>query len=348
MSTASVMSASTVFSSTSSWGNTAESMPQISILRPNQFPGDLLFLPLDVQTPIDGSFPQSPLVTNIPARGISRVSIPISQLQRAEPYQISPSATADVGSIDPQALGITPLEPPPGFQPVRPPQEVSPSQSSAPFTPQSPNTKKTSADNRVTFDTSTTNTELRTPHGSPPANVSSFSNTGSNAFPSPTPPWPLPVPEKTPSMSHTSRVISHSNDPPSYPGTPKSLFSLSAKPQAIVSSWFTRWFVEWWMFEILSWIFSVICICTIVIVLVYFNGRELPRWKLGITINAFIAIFAGFAKSALLVPTAEALGQLKWDWYRNKPKKMLDFEILDSASRGPWGSLVLLTRTKGM
>ena len=62
----------------------------------------------------------------------------------------------------------------------------------------------------------------------------------------------------------------------------------------------------------------------------------------------FIAIFAGFAKSALLVPTAEALGQLKWDWYQSKPKKMLDFEILDSASRGPLGSMMLLTRSKGM
>jgi hypothetical protein len=120
------------------------------------------------------------------------------------------------------------------------------------------------------------------------------------------------------------------------------------KPQEVARSWFTRWFIEWWMFEIGAWIFSLLCVAGIVATLIYFDGRELPEWKLGITINAFIAIFAGFAKSALLVPTAEALGQLKWDWYRKKPKKMMDFEILDSASRGPWGSLVLLTRTKGM
>ena len=102
------------------------------------------------------------------------------------------------------------------------------------------------------------------------------------------------------------------------------------------------------MFEILAWVFSFFCIAAVVAVLFYFDGRELSEWPFSITLNAFIAIFAGFAKSALLVPTAEALGQLKWDWYRNKPKKMMDFEILDSASRGPWGSLVLLTRTKGM
>ena len=85
----------------------------------------------------------------------------------------------------------------------------------------------------------------------------------------------------------------------------------------------------------------------IAIVLLKFDGKELPKWKLNITINAFISIFSGFAKSALLLPTAEALGQLKWNWF-TKEKKMMDFEVMDSASRGPWGSLVLLGRTKGM
>lgn len=66
------------------------------------------------------------------------------------------------------------------------------------------------------------------------------------------------------------------------------------------------------------------------------------------SINAFISIFSGFAKSALLLPTAEALGQLKWDWFRKDEKKMMDFEVMDSASRGPWGSMVLLARTKGV
>jgi hypothetical protein len=83
-------------------------------------------------------------------------------------------------------------------------------------------------------------------------------------------------------------------------------------------------------------------------VLAHFDGKEIPQWKLGITINAFISILSGFAKSALLLPTAEALGQLKWNWFSKKPRTMMDFEVLDSASRGPWGSFVLLARTKGM
>jgi hypothetical protein len=83
-------------------------------------------------------------------------------------------------------------------------------------------------------------------------------------------------------------------------------------------------------------------------VLARYDGKPFPTWKMGITMNAFISIFSGFAKSALLLPTAEALGQLKWDWFRKDERKMMDFEIMDSASRGPWGSFVMLARTKGM
>jgi hypothetical protein len=85
----------------------------------------------------------------------------------------------------------------------------------------------------------------------------------------------------------------------------------------------------------------------IAIVLWKVDGKSIPDWKLGVSTNAFISIFSGFAKSALLLPTAEALGQLKWIWFR-KERKMMDFEVLDSASRGAWGSMILLGKTKGM
>ncbi|RDI81201.1 hypothetical protein Vi05172_g8850 [Venturia inaequalis] len=84
----------------------------------------------------------------------------------------------------------------------------------------------------------------------------------------------------------------------------------------------------------------------IIVVLLRYNGKPDPKWKIGLSIGSFISIFSGFAKSALLLPTAEALGQLKWDWFRRSGNKIIDFERLDSASRGPLGSLVLLVRTR--
>jgi len=52
------------------------------------------------------------------------------------------------------------------------------------------------------------------------------------------------------------------------------------------------------------------------------------------------------SSAALIVPTSEALGQLKWHWF-HKSNAMWDFEIFDKASRGPLGALMLLFRTKG-
>jgi hypothetical protein len=85
----------------------------------------------------------------------------------------------------------------------------------------------------------------------------------------------------------------------------------------------------------------------IAVVLIHFNKKRVPDWK-GLTLNSFISVLSGFGRAALLVPAAEALGQLKWNWFSRKPRQMMDFELLDSASRGPWGSFVLLARTKGM
>lgn len=73
-----------------------------------------------------------------------------------------------------------------------------------------------------------------------------------------------------------------------------------------------RWIVEWWLMEIVSWAFSAMCMITIIGVLFVFDGNELPRWPLGLTLNSFISALSASAKAALLLPTAEALGQLKW------------------------------------
>lgn len=102
-----------------------------------------------------------------------------------------------------------------------------------------------------------------------------------------------------------------------------------------------------WLFEILSWIISAVCMGSIVVVLIYLKDRKVPRWPFGLTLNAFIAVVSRVASAALLLPTTEALGQLKWSWFLEGSKQMWDFEIFDNASRGPWGAILLLIRTKG-
>jgi hypothetical protein len=59
-------------------------------------------------------------------------------------------------------------------------------------------------------------------------------------------------------------------------------------------------------------------------------------------------VLAKVASAALILPISEAIGQLKWTWFNgSESKEMIDFEIFDKASRGAWGSFLLLFRTKG-
>jgi hypothetical protein len=106
-----------------------------------------------------------------------------------------------------------------------------------------------------------------------------------------------------------------------------------------------------WLLEILSWIFSAICMGAIIGVLIFLKDDSLSKWtlaeKTGLTLNTYISILSKMAGAALILPVSEALGQLKWSWFLENSKQMWDFEIFDNASRGPWGSMLLLLRTKG-
>jgi hypothetical protein len=103
-----------------------------------------------------------------------------------------------------------------------------------------------------------------------------------------------------------------------------------------------------WLIEIVCWSLSAACMAGIIIVLAVYKDKSIPHWPLGLTLNAYISNLSKVASAAILLPISEAIGQLKWSWFnKGNSKKLWDFEIFDNASRGPWGSLVLLVRTRG-
>jgi len=74
-----------------------------------------------------------------------------------------------------------------------------------------------------------------------------------------------------------------------------------------------------------------------------------------LTLNGLVAIIATIIRTALMVSVVSELSQGAWNWFSvsdqhsNKPERRLsDLGIIDGASRGPWASLQLLFRTKGM
>lgn len=98
-----------------------------------------------------------------------------------------------------------------------------------------------------------------------------------------------------------------------------------------------------WFFEITAWVVSALCLCAIVTT--YVIVKERPLAELG-SVLAITNILGKVATAALIIPTTEALGQLKWNWF-NTSNAIWDFEIFDKATRGPWGAAMLLYRTKG-
>ncbi|KAF2014124.1 hypothetical protein BU24DRAFT_462940 [Aaosphaeria arxii CBS 175.79] len=89
-------------------------------------------------------------------------------------------------------------------------------------------------------------------------------------------------------------------------------------------------------------------ICTILTVAVLFtiDGKSMRTWALPIQPNSLVSVFSVVTKSALLVPIAESIGQLKWSYF-SRPRCLEHIEIFDEASRGPWGACVFLWKTRG-
>ncbi|OAL47235.1 hypothetical protein IQ07DRAFT_478058, partial [Pyrenochaeta sp. DS3sAY3a] len=93
-----------------------------------------------------------------------------------------------------------------------------------------------------------------------------------------------------------------------------------------------------WAWEIGALLVSVICTALILTILFMMDGQPMRRWTLPIQPNSLVAVFSTIAKSALLVPLSECIGQLKWTFFDTPKMKPLDrLHAFDKASRGPWG-----------
>lgn len=138
------------------------------------------------------------------------------------------------------------------------------------------------------------------------------------------------------------------NDKGSMDTVTSELVDVQAKQRHRLRTWYSRWCKDWWALEVGSMFLGTICIIIIAIMLLQVDGDEMPKWKLGITIDAILSLLSGFSKSCLLMPTAEALGQIKWTFGITDKRRAVDIERIDKASRGTWGSVVLLVRARGV
>jgi hypothetical protein len=99
-----------------------------------------------------------------------------------------------------------------------------------------------------------------------------------------------------------------------------------------------------WQWEIAAAIFSFLCVFAILIVLKVYQEKPLSSWHFvdNITLNTVVALLSTFSRTALIVPVASCLSQLKWIHLVGSPRQLRDMQIFDDASRGPGGSLALI------
>ena len=117
------------------------------------------------------------------------------------------------------------------------------------------------------------------------------------------------------------------------------------KTSAILSRWdqaTARWAGSWTL-ELIAITFSCLCLAALIATLLVGDGQA--TWD-GITLNTYVSILATAGKLSALFTVSSAIGQAKWNLFSRKPRSLLDFQALDHASRGGWGSVQLLFRRR--
>lgn len=101
----------------------------------------------------------------------------------------------------------------------------------------------------------------------------------------------------------------------------------------------------WWP-ELLACLFSMACIVALVALLTIYNERQIFNWH-GVTLNALVSVLSTASKASLLLAVEEAIGQWKWLLFWGRRRRILDFDKIDNASRGPLGSVSLFWGVRG-
>ena len=130
--------------------------------------------------------------------------------------------------------------------------------------------------------------------------------------------------------------------PPNAPNAPSSpLLTQNASPGSqgpkVIRA--IHW---WWWWDIGAALLSVVSMCLIMAVLFIVANKPLDNWKQPIQPNSLIAVFTTIGHTAMMVPVASCVSQLKWHHFQRRPQKLSHIQLFEEASRGPWGAFILL------
>ncbi|KAI1132333.1 hypothetical protein F5Y10DRAFT_294080 [Nemania abortiva] len=101
----------------------------------------------------------------------------------------------------------------------------------------------------------------------------------------------------------------------------------------------------WWWWEIASLVLAIASLTTLLGILAGYNGVALTNWTFYLQPNAVISILTTTIKTAIMLSISMCFSQLKW-YHFSTPRRLDELQALDDASRGPWGSLIILLRMR--
>ncbi|GKZ29576.1 hypothetical protein AbraIFM66950_005608 [Aspergillus brasiliensis] len=100
--------------------------------------------------------------------------------------------------------------------------------------------------------------------------------------------------------------------------------------------------MDTWVPEISATVLMLLCLVAIGVILKEYQGKPIPDLPWGLTLNAIISTLTTCSKSLLLYAISVSISQSKWAWFKRR-QPLQDLQTFDEASRGPLGSMGLLS-----
>ncbi|KAI3325276.1 hypothetical protein HD806DRAFT_492495 [Xylariaceae sp. AK1471] len=100
----------------------------------------------------------------------------------------------------------------------------------------------------------------------------------------------------------------------------------------------------WWWWEIIAAIVSLSSNLLIIVLLIKIDQSPLKFWILPIQPSSLLSVLTTISKTSLLVSITSCISQLKWRHFSLRPRPLSQLQLFDDASRGPWGSLVMMSK----
>ena len=102
-----------------------------------------------------------------------------------------------------------------------------------------------------------------------------------------------------------------------------------------------------WIGEAIVMALSMCCLVAIALIVRHYDGKPLPQWRGGVTLNTVISVLSTTARSGMIFVVSATIGQLKWCSLGQTRRRISDMQAMDDASRGPLGAAKILTSLTG-